>query len=87
LFNFYFYKILIVIIIYNINITDTTPIYNITHIYLLINNIILLPLIKMTKICFFEKEFVIFELMRCIDVTNLLNSTNLLKNIFSYNYS
>ena len=35
----------------------------------------------MTKICFFEKEFVVFELMRYIDVTNLLNSTKLLKNV------
>ena len=35
----------------------------------------------MTKICFFEKEFVIFELMRYIDVTKLLNSTKLLKNV------
>ena len=35
----------------------------------------------MTKICFFEKEFVVFELMRYIDVTKLLNSTKLLKNV------
>ena len=35
----------------------------------------------MTKICFFEKEFVVFELMRYIDITNLLNSTKLLKNV------
>ena len=35
----------------------------------------------MTKICFFEKEFVVFELMRYIDVTNLLNTTKLLKNV------
>ena len=33
----------------------------------------------MTKICFFEKEFCVFELMRYIDVTNLINSTKLLK--------
>ena len=36
---------------------------------------------NMTKICFFEKEFVVFELMRYIDVTKLLNSTKLLKNV------
>ena len=36
---------------------------------------------NMTKICFFEKEFVVFELMRYIDVTNLLNTTKLLKNV------
>ena len=35
----------------------------------------------MTQICFFEKEFVVFELMRYIDVTKLLNSTKLLKNV------
>ena len=34
---------------------------------------------NMTKICFFEKEFVVFELIRYIDVTNLLNTTKLLK--------
>ena len=34
---------------------------------------------NMMKICFFEKEFVVFELMRYIDVTNLLNTTKLLK--------
>ena len=33
----------------------------------------------MTKICFFEKEFVVFELMRYIDVKNLLNTAKLLK--------
>ena len=36
---------------------------------------------NMTKICFFEKEFVVFELMHYIDVTKLLNSTKLLKNV------
>ena len=35
----------------------------------------------MTIICFFEKDFVVFELMRYIDVTNLLNSAKLLKNV------
>ena len=36
---------------------------------------------NMTEICFFEKKFVVFELMRYIDVTNLLNTTKLLKNV------
>ena len=35
----------------------------------------------MTKRCFFEKEFVVWELIRYIDVTNLLNSTKLLKRV------
>ena len=35
----------------------------------------------MTKIFFFEKDFVVFELIRYIDVTNLLNTTKLLKHV------